>query len=268
MYMAQEMAFCTGYEKKHILPYLLNGADKAAFKEAKSVVKYYKLKVRGECLGRILGRRRIEAHVAMTPHLDYDTIINSTEKKTIFFSSFTEVIEAAEQRLRALKYHPLSVYGKTTGQLSSIVREFDVNPIANPLLATYASLSTAVPLIMADTLIMINPPYRDYILQQTVSRINRLGATTQTYCYTCILDTGDVPNISSRTVDILKWSQNQIEQILQIKSPYKIEDDPDLENGELPAMEELAIESYDGVIAVESVYDRLPPTTAHRWAAW
>ena len=266
MYMAQEMAFCTAYEKTHVLPYLVDKDDRDAFKEAKSVVKYYKLKVRGECLGRILGRRRIEAHAAMAPYLDYDSIINSTEKKTIFFSSFVEVIEAAETKLKELKYHPLSVYGKATGQLSAIVREFDINPLANPLLATYASLSTAVPLIMADTLVMINPPYRDYILQQTVSRINRLGATTQTYCYTCILDTGDIPNISSRTVDILKWSQDQIEQILQIKSPYKLEDDPETES--LPAMEEFKIAHYEGLIATESLHDRLPITSTQHWTHW
>jgi len=266
MYMAQEMALCTQYEKEHVLPYLPSTEYRNRFKEAKSVVKYYKLKVRGECLGRILGRRRIEAHVAMAPYLDYDTILNSTEKKTVIFSSFVEVIEAAEKTLRKLKYQPLSVYGKATSQLSQIVKEFEVNPLANPLLATYASLSTAVPLIMADTLVMINPPYRDYILQQTVSRVNRLGATTQTYCYTCILDTGDTPNISSRTVDILKWSQDQIEQILQIKSPYKLEDDVELEG--IPAMEELRILPSHGVISLESRYESLVPVIRPHWGIW
>ncbi|MGI9210838.1 MAG: DEAD/DEAH box helicase family protein, partial [Methylococcaceae bacterium] len=265
MYMATEMAYCTRYEKEVLIPYLPDAEYRNKFKEAKSIVKYYKLKVRGECLGGILGRRRIEAHAAMARYIDYEAIINSTEKKTIFFSSFIEVIQAAEACLKELRYQSLGVYGKATRQLSQIVKEFEVNPLANPLLATYASLSTAVPLVMADTLVMINPPYRDYVLQQTVSRINRLGATTQTYCYTCILDTGTEPNISSRTVDILKWSQDQIEQILQIQSPYKLEEDPEMT--ELPALEELHIPDIQGLYQTDLVAAS-PTALMSKWHGW
>ena len=37
------------------------------------------------------------------------------------------------------------------------------------------------------------------------------------------LDTGEEANISSRNVDILKWSQQQVEAIMQIEVPFKIE---------------------------------------------
>ena len=51
------------------------------------------------------------------------------------------------------------------------------------MIATYKSLSTAVPMTMADVMIMVDTPFRDYIFQQTIARINRLGTTTQTYVY-------------------------------------------------------------------------------------
>ena len=78
---------------------------------------------------------------------------------------------------------------------------------------------------MADVMVMIDTPFRDYVLQQTIARINRLGTTTQTYVYIAALDTGNEPNLSSRTIDILRWSQSQIEAITGVKSPFEITDD-------------------------------------------
>lgn len=236
-FLTQEMAFCNQYEKNVIIPNLESKEDRDNFKEAKTIVKYLKLKVQGECLGRILGRKRIEAHVDMVPYIDFDGIVNSTQKKTLVFTSYAEVIQACEKQETKLGFTPLSVYGKATSQLTSIVGDFASNPDLNPLNATYASLGTGVPLIMADTMIIINAPFRDYILQQTIGRIHRIGMTTQPRVFTCILDTGDKPNISSRSVDILKWSQDEIQRILNIESPYKLTDTDDVEA--IPAMEEL-----------------------------
>jgi hypothetical protein len=77
---------------------------------------------------------------------------------------------------------------------------------------------------MADTMILIDTPFRDYILQQTVSRIHRLGSDTQTHVYLIALYTGPLPNISTRTTDILKWSQEQTAEILGIRSPFELQD--------------------------------------------
>ena len=59
-------------------------------------------------------------------------------------------------------------------------------------------------------------------LTWAVSRIHRLDSDTQTTIYRCELDTGTMPNISTRSVDILAWSQNQVEEILGFKSPYAL----------------------------------------------
>ena len=219
-----EIIYCNKYETRVLMPSLPAG-ERKAFKDIKSIVKYVKLKVQGECLGRVVGRARIEAHMAMAPCIDYVTLIESTEKKTLVYTSFTEVINVLERMLPEMGLEPLFVYGKTNSQLAGIIKKFDEDENANPLVATYASLSTAVPLVMADVMLMIDAPWRDYQLQQTVSRINRLGSDTQCYVYTAVLDTGEKPNISTRSFDILKWSQQQVVALTGVQSPFEIGDD-------------------------------------------
>lgn len=191
------------------------------FRDVKSAIKYPMLKIQGETLGRILGGKRIECHVAMVPHVDWVGIVESTEKKTIMFTSFVEALEASESQVRKLGMKPLTVYGKTSNELASIVKKFDQDPKLNPLLATYASLATAVRLTMADTMLILNSPFRSYILEQAIARIYRIGQDSQTVVYTAVLDTGEIPNISTRSADILAWSQAMVEEITGVKSPFE-----------------------------------------------
>jgi SNF2 family DNA or RNA helicase len=212
------------FEKAVIIP-ALDGVDKARFKEVKSLYKYVSLKVQGEALGRVVGRKRVECHLAMLPYIDFGTICESTEKKTLVFTSFVPVLESAVKLLEKQGMKPLAVYGATNSNLSSIVASFEKEDDLNPLVATFNSLSTAVPLVMADTMVLINSPFRTYILEQTISRIHRIGATTQTRVFTTLLDTGEEPNISTRSSEILAWSQEMVEAITGIKSPFQIDSD-------------------------------------------
>lgn len=232
---ADDMRICNLYELKEIYPNLPNSL-RAEWRDVRSAVKYPKLKIQGECLGRILGGFRIDAHVAMVEQIDFLGICDSTKKKTVVFSTFAKVLEKVDEVLSKTELSPLFVYGKYTTSLKSIVTRFEKEEDINPLCASYAALSTAVPLVMADTMILIDSPYRDYVLQQAVSRIHRLDADTQTYIYRCELDTGEEPNISSRSVDILKWSQDQTSALTGTVSPYAISD-----SGELT----LKLEGYD-----------------------
>lgn len=216
-----QMGRCTTYENTKIIPQLSN-EDKIKFKDKRSVVKYVHLKIQGECLGRVVGRARIDCHVEMSKHIDYEKIIESTEKKTLVFTAFTDVLKATSEELSKREFTPLVVYADTNKNLSEIISLFEREEKYNPLVATYASLSTAVPMVMADTMIIIDSPFRDYILTQTIARIARIGATTQTHVYYHTLDTGVEPNISSRTLDILKWSQEQVEAITGIKSGTEV----------------------------------------------
>lgn len=257
--LGEVMAYCNRYEKESIIPYLPNKEMREKFKDVKSIVKYVVLKIRGECLGRVLGRKRIDVHLAMVPYIDFERIIGSTTKKTVIFTSYTEVVEATDKFLKDQDFTPITVYGKNTHELNNSVHVFEKAPSINPLIATYASLSTAVPLVMADTMVMINTPFRNYIFEQAVSRIHRLGADTQTAVFTISLDTGDEPNISTRTVDILKWSQDQFAKIMQVDVSYKVdEDDGDgiaLECYPEIINEQLAFNNFEDQVSIEHFHE-------------
>jgi hypothetical protein len=220
-YVGDEIKATNAYEKTKFGPSLPKEWIKQ-FRDVKSVIKYTNLKIQGECLGRVLGRKRIECHVAMVPYVDFIGVCESTTKKTVVFTSFVEALEATDKHCKFLGLKPLVVYGKTNNELAQTVSRFDKDAVLNPLIATFASLSTAVPLVMADTMIMLNSPFRAYIFEQAVSRIHRLGADTQTVVYQAHLDTGDEPNISTRSADILQWSQDSVEAIMGIRSPFEV----------------------------------------------
>ncbi len=234
---AEEIKLCNRYENTQVIPFL-ERPDQVKFKDIRSCVKYVLLKVRGECLGRVVAKERMLAHFSMIQHMQFDPIFDSSEKKTVVFTSFVEVLEKLLEVLTAQGHKCVSVYGKTNDVLSATLAAFEKDDDVNPLVATYKSLGDAVPLLMADVMILIDAPFRDYQLQQAISRTSRLGATTRTSVYMAQLDTGGHPNISMRSFDILQWSQNQIEAIIGIKSPFEV--NSDLEKSEL------ALESLDG----------------------
>jgi hypothetical protein len=218
--LKQEIEYCNKFENTKIIP-LLSKEQKIIFKEVKTIVKYVYLKIQGEALGRVLGRLRIDCHLSMSEHIDFETIIDSAEKKTVIFSTYTEVCKKVEDILKEKDYNSISVYGDNTKYLTDHVDKFMKVDEINPLITTYASLSTAVPLIAANTIIFINLPFRSYIQDQAISRVHRLGANTEVYIYQCYLDTGEETNISTRGFDILKWSQEQVELITGVENPLK-----------------------------------------------
>lgn len=244
-----EMVLCNRYEKRKLIPSLTE-ASRRDFNEVKAIVKYVRLKVQGECLGRVVGKARMDACLELARGFDYMPVINSSEKKTVMFTSFTEVLEMLVGKMKDDGLKPSAVYGKTNHRLADIIEEFRDKYEVNPLLATYPSLSTAVPLVMANVCVLLNAPWRDYILQQTVSRISRLGQDSPTYVYTLCLDTGNKPNIADRALDILKWSQTQVKAITGVESPFEIGDDLSeatyaAEGFDLDVRFELGLESLD-----------------------
>ncbi len=223
-FCAEEVVAVNRYENKEIIPNLTR-PDQVLFKDIRSIVKYVKLKIRGECLGRVVAKERMRAHYDMCSYIEYEPILDSSEKKTIIFTSFVEVLERLLVIMREKGLTPVSAYGKTNTILSATLKRLEEDSSINPMIATYKSLSTAVPLLMCDRCICIDVPFRDYILQQAISRISRIGATTRAEVFLFQLDTGSVPNISTRGFDILKWSQQQTEAIIGIKSPFDLNDD-------------------------------------------
>lgn len=210
----EEMMFCNKFEKNLIEP-LLRGEDLKNFRSYKSVIKYLPLKVRGECLGNVVGKRREEVTLALIAACDLPKYIKAAEKKTIIFTSYVKAVEMTEDYLVSKGFKPVTVYGEGEDLTKQVKRFFDDNSI-NPLIATYQSLSTSVPLIVANVILAINAPFRDYIMEQAIGRIDRINQSAQTYVFKFYLETSE-PNISSRTLDILTWSEEQVNQILGVK---------------------------------------------------
>lgn len=215
--MKAEAMLCNKYELKTIIPLLPNHM-KPEFKSARSVVKYVKLKVMGEALGRIVGGMRSKCHLDMIAHIDFEHYIDRAEKKTLIFTSYVEVLEATADLLFHKGYTPAKVYGATNKDLAGIVKKFYDDPDLNPLAATYQSLSTAVPLTVATDLLMLNQPFREAIRTQTIARAARLGQDCTVNVWDFLLDTGDKPNISTRSNDILEWSAAMVSSIVGVNN--------------------------------------------------
>lgn len=209
--------YCSKYERDVMRPRLSN-ADKKILDSTAAVYKYVILVVRGEALGRILTRARIDCFKAMVPHAGLPELIEGSRKKTIIFTSYVEVVDEIYDYLVAEGYEPLKVYGETVGELERIMKVFKVDPNANPIIATYNSLSTAVPVTDASTVVAYNCPFRQYIYDQATSRVNRLGQDGPVDIYKIILDTGDKDNISSRSLDLQDWSREIVDALLGNKT--------------------------------------------------
>lgn len=210
------------FEREAILPYL-KGRDKADFRDAKSVVKYISLKVLGEALGQVIGGLRKEAVETIAKQAPYQMLFESTSMKFVVFSYYVDAVTIAGEKCKELGLTPAVLTGQNSKELSPLVTKFMTDGETNPMIATFDMLSTGVPLTSADTMLLLNPPYRDYELQQAVSRISRINGAKDTYVYTAVLDTGEESNITTRNLEILSWSQTQVEQLLKIESPFKID---------------------------------------------
>jgi hypothetical protein len=213
--MGDMATWCNTYEKTQILPNL-PPALRSQFKDTKSVIKYVALKIRGECLGLILSKERAMCHVDMVQYLDLASIIDNSEKKTLIFTSYVSVVDEVYQRLTKQQYAPVRIYGDTNSQLSTILHGLEKDPDCNPAIATYHSLSTAVPCLWANTLVMLNSPFRAHEREQAIARAWRIGQDTTVYVISVVLDTGEEPNISTRSGDILEWSRSQVNQIMGV----------------------------------------------------
>ena len=268
-----EPSLCNAYEKNFIIPALPKGL-REDFIDARSVYKYMELKVKGEALGRVLGKRRTECAVAMLQGWKdlkardinngdvFDTslpeIVSDAAAKTVIFTSYVEVVDEAAKLFKQEGFSPLKVYGQTNHELPQIVGTFDKDKSANPLIATLQSLSTAVPLVMANTVVFLNAPFRIHEYDQACSRVDRLGQKESVHIYDVYLDTGEEPNISTRSSEIMEWSNQMVEAMLGKKGAGSVVAIEDLR-------EDLDINDW---IADEDDCDEVKPAVALETFAW
>lgn len=208
-----ETKFCNQFEKTKIIP-VLPQVYKNKFRDIRAVVKYVQLKILGETLGNVLTKARVECHEQIIKYANLEEIINNADKKVIFFSDYTNVIKTANEYFMEKGFKPVIIYGETAKDINTSISNFRHNPKDNPLIASLKMVATGLTLTVANVVVFLNLPFRDYIKQQAISRVHRIGQDTQTHVYEVTLDTGNTPNISTRMQDILEWSKQQTDAIL------------------------------------------------------
>jgi SNF2 family DNA or RNA helicase len=233
MFIPERIEEANAFEKTLIT--YLDGEDKKLFREAKTVYKYVSLKIVGETLANVIGKAREECHNAMVKELRFKDILNSTTAKSIIFSKYIKVCETAYEKCKKEKYKPLMVYGEHTKNLPSIVSKFENDKKANPIIATYKSLSTGVPLVQANVMIACDLPYRGYELDQAIARMVRIGQTRTCSFYYLVLDTGDEYNINSRNIDINKLNNEAVSEITgnDVKDYLETDDNNEIDVNEM-----------------------------------
>lgn len=201
------------YEREVFEP-LLPTELKKKFQHGKTAYKYLSLKIKGEVLGDLLTRLRMQMTCEMLPASDLVKIIQFAKKKTVVFTSFVETIELCDTYLRQKGMKPLMVYGKNIDMLPQTLDAFKTDPKFNPLIASLKTLSTGATLTVANTVVFVNKPWRSIEYQQASDRVHRIGQDTEVYIYTMLLDTGKEGNLSTRMEDIMKWSDEQFGAIV------------------------------------------------------
>lgn len=209
---SQDSIFCKKVEED--IEKGLKGKELQDFRNIKSAVKYLGLKLRGEALGNVLGRARINAIKDMIAYADLPSYIDDVEKKTVIFTSYVESLLLAESHLVSKGYHPVTVYGENSKDRDQAVERFRTDPKVNPLGATYDSLKEGYPLIMANQILALDAPWRDYAIKQVQARIWRIGQDAPCFFRMFDMDTGTKLNIMTRSLDILAWSKDQVDALL------------------------------------------------------
>ena len=205
------MSRCSKFEKENILPHL-QGQDKQDFKDSSVILKYPAFKVNGEVLGKVFMRLRMECHRDMASAIDYD-FINSTLAKSIIVSSSIETIEAANKKIASQGFKYVTVYGKNSKNVGSIIESFKNDETINPLTGTYPNIAVGHHLVVANLVAILDLPFRTWLLDQVLARVNRLGQKKQIVAVYTKLNTGDEYNINSRNIDILKWAKTTVEEV-------------------------------------------------------
>ena len=211
--LSETMAEARTYERTRLIP-SLPPMERKIFRNALSAVKNLKLKVRGEALGTVLAKRRSECAAALALYCKPELIIKESLSKTLFFASSVLPIKILEKHLKNQGFEPLLVYADTNANLTANIEAFTTDPNINPICATMQSLSEAVPVIAASTIVFLNRPFRESNYSQIVARADRLGQKYPVTVVEVTLDTGSEPNVSSSTDAILANIRELINDIV------------------------------------------------------
>lgn len=209
------MQWCKRFERQIILPMLTND-ERREFKAIASTYKYVKLVIRGQALGRIVTRERINCFKDIATHADYTPLIESSPSKTLIFTSYVDVAKVLYDKYQKLGYHPVLVIGETNAELEANLNRSRTDRKCRVVIATLKSLGTGIPMIHCSTLIFNDRAFRSYLEEQAKARVDRKGQPHPITIAMTKFDTEPVQNLAGRVDDIIKWSTEQVDAMLGI----------------------------------------------------
>jgi SNF2 family DNA or RNA helicase len=144
-------------------------------------------------------------------------MIHAATKKTVIFSTLLEVVNHISDDLTKQGIKNVKIVGGS-GDRMKLIQEFKNNDDVEVLIATSQTLSTGVTLTEANQMFFFGTPWRSADYNQCCDRIYRIGQTTDVDIYNVLLNTGSEPNLSTRMNDILNWSDNMFNNMIEGES--------------------------------------------------
>ena len=208
----EDNKFCKAVEEN--IERMLKGKELQDFRNVKSAVKYLNLKLQGEALGNVLGKARMNAIRDTIAHAGLPELIKNVEKKTLIFTSYVDVVKETEHYLAQHGIKSVTIHGENNKFRDALIKQFEADDSIDVCIASFDSLKEGYPMLMCNQTIFMNAPFRDYELTQAIARTWRQGQDSECFFRMVDLDTGNEPNITSRSIDILEWSRDQVNQLL------------------------------------------------------
>ncbi len=210
------MKFLEGYHNRYILPNIHSQVDKKDFLKLYSDLLKMRQSAIGLAIGQILPQLRTTLFIDLYKENKQQIIgmIKNNPRKTVIFSMMLPVVEYIYADLKASGVGIVKIVGGDGMNRMSLVNQFKTDDAIDCLIATSQTLATGVTITEADQMFFFGAPWRSGDKQQASDRIHRIGQTHEVYIYNVLLATQE-PNLSTRMNDILMWSQQQFNVMIE-----------------------------------------------------
>ena len=204
---------------QYVTPNIVYPVDAKNFKEAETAYLRMKERAMGKALGEVMHPRRKEMFIQLYEQNKKEIIkmIRNATKKTVIFSTLLEVVHYIGNDLEKQGIKNVKIVGGS-GDRMKLIQQFKNDEETEVLIATSQTLSTGVTLTEANQMFFFGTPWRSADYNQCCDRIYRIGQTTDVNIYNVLLDTGADLNLSTRMNDILNWSDNMFNNMIEGES--------------------------------------------------
>ena len=204
---------------QYVTPNIVYPVDAKNFKEAETAYLRMKERAMGKALGEVMHPRRKEMFIQLYEQNKKEIIkmIRNATKKTVIFSTLLEVVHYIGNDLEKQGIKNVKIVGGS-GDRMKLIQQFKNDEDTEVLIATSQTLSTGVTLTEANQMFFFGTPWRSADYNQCCDRIYRIGQTTDVNIYNVLLDTGAELNLSTRMNDILNWSDNMFNNMIEGES--------------------------------------------------